>query len=450
MKKLSLVLLILVVAVLGAAGWYTGIKFEEDKPTVTLDPKPPQAVGREWKTSILLQDKGQGLKSFKAIISQGRKTEVLAEQTWPPLFFSGGSGVGQARIDLELTPEKLGLSDGPAVLSLEVRDYAWRESFHGNKAELTKEIVIDTKPARLTVLSGMNYLNMGGSGLVVFEADEEVRAGVAGKDCFFPAVPDPDRKNRYICLFASPVRYGTKPDLVIRAVDVGGNQSEAKFRYRVRRRPIRRAKINITDGFLKAKLPEFRKHYQLPEEELSAFLAVNRTVRRQNFLKIKEIASRPSLERLWSGRFLRLPKSKRTAGFADQRTYFHDGREIDRQTHMGFDLASVERADTPAAARGRVVFNDYLGIYGNMVILDHGQGLYSLYAHLTDIAVKYNDLVERGQTIARTGASGMAGGDHLHWSILVSGEFVNPMEWLDGHWIHDNIDLKLKDAQEAD
>jgi murein DD-endopeptidase MepM/ murein hydrolase activator NlpD len=127
------------------------------------------------------------------------------------------------------------------------------------------------------------------------------------------------------------------------------------------------------------------------------------------------------------------------AGFADQRTYFHKGQEIDKQTHLGIDIASNERAEIRAANRGRVVFADYLGIYGNVVIIDHGQGISSLYSHLSRIEATVNKLVEKNEIIGRSGTSGMAAGDHLHFSMLVHGIFVTPVEWWDQNWINVNI-----------
>jgi murein DD-endopeptidase MepM/ murein hydrolase activator NlpD len=127
------------------------------------------------------------------------------------------------------------------------------------------------------------------------------------------------------------------------------------------------------------------------------------------------------------------------AQFADQRTYLYNGQAIDTQTHLGVDIASTAQAPIRAANRGRVVFAEYLGIYGNMIILDHGQGIASLYSHLSTIETTVGTLVEKDQQIGRSGASGMAGGDHLHFSMLVHGLFVTPVEWWDQHWIDVNI-----------
>ncbi|HHO75163.1 MAG TPA: M23 family metallopeptidase, partial [Deltaproteobacteria bacterium] len=114
---------------------------------------------------------------------------------------------------------------------------------------------------------------------------------------------------------------------------------------------------------------------------------------------------------------------------------------------LGVDLASVRQAQIQAANRGTVLFAGDLGIYGNTVIIDHGQGLASLYSHLSIIKVQKNQEVEKGMVIAASGATGFAGGDHLHFSILVHGVFVNPVEWWDAHWIVDNVELKLSRKQ---
>ena len=97
----------------------------------------------------------------------------------------------------------------------------------------------------------------------------------------------------------------------------------------------------------------------------------------------------------------------------------------------------------PAANDGVVVLAKYLGIYGNTVIVDHGYGLMTLYGHLSSIGVKEGDTVARSQPLGKSGATGLAGGDHLHYSVLVDGTFVIPKEWWDAHWIQDRIARKL-------
>jgi murein DD-endopeptidase MepM/ murein hydrolase activator NlpD len=132
--------------------------------------------------------------------------------------------------------------------------------------------------------------------------------------------------------------------------------------------------------------------------------------------------------------------------FADHRTYFYQGKEVDQQVHLGFDLAVTQKIPVLAGNDGRVVFADYLGIYGNCVVVDHGMGVQSLYGHLSSIEVKAGDTVKKDQRIARSGMTGLAGGDHLHFSIQLQGHPVNPVEWWDPHWIEDRVTRKLREA----
>jgi murein DD-endopeptidase MepM/ murein hydrolase activator NlpD len=70
----------------------------------------------------------------------------------------------------------------------------------------------------------------------------------------------------------------------------------------------------------------------------------------------------------------------------------------------------------------------------------------SLYAHLSTIDVKVGDTVEKGQALGRSGMTGLAGGDHLHFSMLVGGHPVNSVEWWDAHWIEDRVLRKIREA----
>jgi murein DD-endopeptidase MepM/ murein hydrolase activator NlpD len=121
----------------------------------------------------------------------------------------------------------------------------------------------------------------------------------------------------------------------------------------------------------------------------------------------------------------------------------YDGRVIDRQTHLGLDLASTARAPAPAPNAGRVVFAGWMSLYGNAVVIDHGYGLLSLCGHLSAVDVAVGDRVARGQVVGSTGATGLAGGDHLHLEIFVHGHSVDPLEWLDARWIRDKLESKL-------
>jgi murein DD-endopeptidase MepM/ murein hydrolase activator NlpD len=168
-------------------------------------------------------------------------------------------------------------------------------------------------------------------------------------------------------------------------------------------------------------------------------------LRVKNNAAIQAMAAQTSPELLWNGVvFHPFTNTKAEAAFADFRTYVYQGREVDKQVHLGFDLASFANAAVVAANRGKVIFAADLGIYGNCVVIDHGMGVQSLYGHLSSIAVKVGDLVEKSQELGKTGMTGLAGGDHLHFTMLVNGQMVNPIEWWDEHWIQDRVLRKLK------
>jgi murein DD-endopeptidase MepM/ murein hydrolase activator NlpD len=159
---------------------------------------------------------------------------------------------------------------------------------------------------------------------------------------------------------------------------------------------------------------------------------------------MKDLARQTAATPLWKGEFSRQPGASTLAIFADDRDYLYQGKVVDHATHLGYDLASVARAEVPAANNGVVIFADYLGIYGQCIVIDHGLGLQTLYAHLSQIDVAPGDQVNKNQIIGRTGASGMAGGDHLHFGVFVGGLAVQPLEWWDASWLQNNIDSKLQ------
>jgi murein DD-endopeptidase MepM/ murein hydrolase activator NlpD len=180
---------------------------------------------------------------------------------------------------------------------------------------------------------------------------------------------------------------------------------------------------------------------------LDKFLVINSDLRRKNAEKIASFAAQSLPEILWGGAvFHPFTNTAVESAFADQRTYVYGGKDVDRQTHLGFDLARVVNSPIVASNRGKVVYAAPLGIYGNCVILDHGMGVQSLYAHLSSIGVQPGQMVEKEQELGKSGMTGLAGGDHLHFTMLVNGQMVNPVEFWDAHWIQDRIIRKLREA----
>jgi len=174
---------------------------------------------------------------------------------------------------------------------------------------------------------------------------------------------------------------------------------------------------------------------------------VNRDIRRKNEGEIKTICADSKNAILWKGAFHQLTNSKVEANFADERTYIYKGETIDHQYHLGYDLAVTEKSPIEAANDGVVVFAGDLGIYGNAVIIDHGFGVSTLYAHMSSIGVNVGDPVKKKQIIGKTGETGLAAGDHLHYAVLIQGVPVLPTEWWDEKWINDKVLSKIKEAE---
>ena len=311
--------------------------------------------------------------------------------------------------------------------------------FKGNRTELRMPVTMDTKPPTLSLAHAQQSLRPGGSGLVVYTVSEPPgRHGVQVGDRFFPGFPG-RKANTFVAYIALPWDAGEIGATRVVAADEAGNEALLPIAATFKKVPEKRDTITISDSFLQLKMPEFEAHYpEMQGSLVEKYLFVNNQVRVQNAAVIAKVCAATDPEQLWTDRFLRMPGAGR-AQFADQRTYLYNGQAIDTQTHLGVDIASTAQAPIRAANRGRVVFAEYLGIYGNMVILDHGQGIASLYSHLSSIETTVGTLVEKNQQIGRSGASGMAGGDHLHFSMLVHGLFVTPVEWWDQHWIDVNI-----------
>src|SRR3954471_11763852 len=172
------------------------------------------------------------------------------------------------------------------------------------------------------------------------------------------------------------------------------------------------------------------------------FVRLNRQMRRENSQEIYELRNKTENKILWSGPFVPF-KGTRESFFADKRSYVYNGRKADEQVHLGYDLAQVQSSPVGAANSGRVIYADRLGLYGNCVIIDHGYSLQSLYGHLSKIVVKVGDTVRKEQQIGISGATGMAFGEHVHFSMMIAGVQVDPKEWWDEHWIHDRILSKI-------
>ncbi len=436
-----------IVLVLAALAWFLVAIFEGERPSASLEPSP-QYINGPQEFEVKVTDLKSGLKSLKVqVLQEGRKVSIFHKR-FPYRGLLNKEGKHEFDKKITLDPSALDLGQGGIKVVVEVRDYSRRNGGDGNLTVLEKKMVVDTIPPSIRPVSRMNYITVGGCGFIVYRASlDTVESGVYVDELFFPGYKAGKGygDTAYVCYFTVPYYVKKRPRLYLWGKDRAGNESKAGFYYRIRKKRFRTERINITDRFLKKVLPYFSFYKFQPNlSDLEKFLVINRQLRKENGHAFYMMRHKTDPEQLWDGTWLRLRNSATMARFGDHRIYYYKGKKIDEQTHLGVDLASLANSKVQAANNGKVIFAGRMGIYGLTVVIDHGQGLASIYSHLGEIMVKEGELVSKGQVIGITDQTGLAGGDHLHFGVMVNGIFVNPVEWWDSHWIKDNIIRKLK------
>ncbi|MGE3842734.1 MAG: M23 family metallopeptidase [Vicinamibacterales bacterium] len=444
----------IVIVILLGAGWFFG--FREGPPSVTIV-SPADRLGLAGELDVLVATPGSL-----------DRLDVRLEQSGQqfPLFSLPGDadstltqeGAGQVRLKRAISARALPqLKSGPAriVAHVERRVLFGLRVLEGDAA---RDLTVSLEPPRVSVLSTHHYINHGGSEMVVYRATPaDVESGVRVGDVEYPGFPaagagipatDPALR---VAFFALLYDQDLATPIEVFARDAVGNEAKSAFDFRVFPKPFRKSTIPIDDRFLSRVVPAILQ--ETPDAGVAdpanlelAFLAINGDLRRRNAESIAAYAAKTNPALLWKGPFRQMTNSQVESAFADQRTYVYGGREIDRQVHLGYDLAVTSNVEVKAANAGVVIHASYLGIYGNCVIVDHGMGVQSLYAHLSSLAVKPGDRVERDQTLGRSGMTGLAGGDHLHFTMLVNGRMVTPVDWWSTQWVEDRILRKLREA----
>jgi len=435
MKKFRLYIEILIaILAIAAIGWiFFGNYLEMGKPVIKFD-QEVKAIGKQRTIGIIFSDSKSGLSHLNVEIIQDNKGQILVDRKIP------SRGKKQEVLPLTINAGELKLHDGPAVLKITATDH----SLFKNQAILSQAIKIDTVTPQINLLKNMHYINQGGTGFVAYQPSKALAStGVYINNYLSPAHAILiDKKPSYITYFALPMNAGkTTTRITVFAKDEAGNETTIALPCVIKEKKFRADKMNLSESFLQQKMPEFQAMVPSLQGKtpLEVFTYINSQMRNDNFLTIQKICQKSSDKELWEGTFLRMKNGAPMALFGDKRSYIFNKKVVGESIHTGVDLASNARAVIEAANKGIVVFTGSLGIYGNAIIIDHGLGLFSLYGHLSTIDTSVGKNVIKGEKIGLSGTSGLAGGDHLHFSIIIGGQFVNPQEWWDPHWIKDNI-----------
>jgi murein DD-endopeptidase MepM/ murein hydrolase activator NlpD len=442
-------LLFLIVLVVATAGLFSLFGWG---PSPKLEVNAPPGIGQRTHANVTVRESARGIAGVRVVLSQNGKEEVLVEESFTPrpLWKVWGERTPEKTFDVEMGKKKqTWLANGEAVLRVEATR-AGGMLRHPDPVVQEVKLPVRVFPPALNLLSSQTYAAQGGSEAVVYHVDKAaVRHGVEAGKYFFPGAPLPGRADAYFVIFGIPYDLETPDAIKLVAQDALGNEARLGFVERWTPRAVGNADIQLNDAFLQKVVPEIASHRPevgSTDDLLAAYLKINGELRRKNDQELLDLGAKSRPEFLWNQAFLPFPNGQVMERFAARRTYHYGDKEVDHQTHLGFDLASTQHALVPAANRGVVMVADYFGIYGNTVILDHGYGLMSLYAHLSSIDVKEGQTVERGQRVGISGATGLAGGDHLHFATLVRGVPVTPVEWWDPHWIQDRVSRKLDGA----
>jgi len=412
-SALPVFLLVLLVAVVGAVLYVSGRMLMAPRPTLTLA-GPFDLVGRNAVLSLDAHDP-TGLRALKVTIRQADQELTIVDETYRP---------PRPQAHVEWRPAKQArfpLREGPGLLRVEARNASWGHFFQGKTQTLEKEFTARLTPPRVEVLTTQHYVNQGGCDMVVYRVTPPgAESGVQAGESWFKGFPMPGARDAAVrfAIFAYPYDAPAGTPVHVKARDEAGNEVVAGFNLKVFPRQFRTRTLPIDDAFLGKVVPEILSHTPSLTDQgdlLKNYLAINRDLRAANNKALAEMAARSQPRVLWRGPFRQLGNSQVEASFADHRVYVYKGREVDRQDHLGYDLATTTHAPVSASNDGVVLLADYFGIYGNTIVIDHGYGLLTVYGHLASFAVKAGDTVKSGQVIAQSDSTGLAAGDHLHF-----------------------------------
>jgi hypothetical protein len=451
--KLLVFLLVLAVVGGGAAWVWAG---RQPGPTVEFR-QPDKFIGQASTLEVMAQAPQGQFSRLDVVIEQGGKSYPVFALDQPTQ-----ATTKQDAADRLYVMRPIGKRAIPALQpgSARIVVRAERPVLYGMRnasSETTRDVQVRLDPPQASILSTFHYVNLGGAEFVVYRATPaDVESGVRVGDRTYPGFPasaigvnnDPALR---VAFFALSYDQDVNTPIEVFATDPAGNTAVAAMDHMAFTKPFSRSTIPI-DSWVARVVPPIVANtpgMQLsaaPEDLVQTFVRINGDLRRQNAQTIAALAKKTAPEMMWKEPFQPLGNAAVEAKFADFRTYTFKGKEIDRQVHLGFDLAVTQHVPILAAQRGVIVHAAYLGIYGNCVIIDHGLGVQTLYGHLSSIGVKVGDKVEKGQVIGQSGMTGLAAGDHLHFTVLVNGTAVNPVEWWDIKWMQDRVFRKIKDA----
>jgi len=436
--------LITVLIVVGALYVYFAETFERNVPSISLESNGFWNLKKPLKITI---DDTSGIKMYRVTLkTAGEEKNLEYEQFVTP----------EKSLKIEVKPPRgrHSMKEKSIEIIVEAQDGSKWNLLNGNSTKKVFKLTVDKKKPQLNIVSNSYKISRGGSALVIFKvSDENLEDMYIQSNNKKRFKPQPFYKEGYyISLVAWPVVDSSFKATIV-AKDSAGNISKSYIPFYLKQKSYKVSNIKLSDRFLKGKIAELAEEFEETEgvtESLEQFKIINEDVRMKNERLIHEITSKVEDEQIDTfnmNKMYPLKNAQVVATFGDHRKYSYKGSYISESYHLGLDLASNAMADIKPQNSGEVVYSDFNGLYGNMPIIHHGLGLYTLYGHCSSVQVNSEDSVNKGATIAKTGKSGYAMGDHLHFGVLVQGIEVRPQEWMDKQWIKLNINDIIKSAK---
>jgi hypothetical protein len=403
-------------------------------PSIDL-PTAVSTIGQATPISIHASDP-RGIRSVTAMVEQSGASYPVWQLTQPS---KAKDSTWNFTAGVKTTPQ---LKDGKAKLIVE----ATSNDLMRRSARIERDVTVVTQPPTVSVDSEQHYLYIGMADLATFSVSGSWTAsGVRVGNQSYRSWPMPGGKPGQFSMFAFAwnMPQGTIP--VVFASNGAGNDvtSPITVIFPKKEQPHYTVHdLQISDAFMQKVVGELDPNGS--GDVAARFVKINNEMRKSNNKTLSELRLKTADHFLFSQPFARQSHSQAEATFADLRNYIYQGKKIDQQVHLGYDLAVTQHVGVEASNDGRIVWAAPLGIYGNCIVVDHGYGLQTIYGHLSHIDVHEGDLVKRGQVMGQSGMTGMAGGDHIHFAMQLDGVQIDPKEWWDPHWIQDHIAKRVE------
>src|SRR5579871_3630954 len=398
-------------------------------PVIDL-PTPVTTIGQATPISVHVTD-AKGIRGVSAAVEQNGVKYSVWQAVEP-------SKVKEATFNftagVKTTPQ---LKDGKAKLIIA----ATSNGMFLKESMVERDVTVVTQPPTVSVDSEQHYLYVGMADLATFSVSGGyTAAGVRVGDQSYRAWPLPGGKPGLFSLYAFAWNMPQSTIPVAFASNGAGNDvtSPIVVIFPKKEQPHYTVHdLQISDAFMQKVVGELDPNGS--GDMVARFVKINNEMRKSNNKTLSDLRLKTADHFLFTQPFQRQSHSQAEATFADLRNYIYQGKKIDQQVHLGYDLAVTQHVGVEASNDGRVVWAAPLGIYGNCIVLDHGYGLQTIYGHMSHIEVHEGDMVKRSQVMGLSGMTGMAGGDHVHFAMQLDGVQIDPKEWWDAHWIKDHI-----------